>query len=194
MIYRRLFFVLICFSLLISERYIVDINESNIFWIGRKITGEHFGTIKVKEGYIDINDNKINNGNIVIDMTSIKVLDIEEEKWNKKLEGHLKNSDFFDVEIFPEASFSINGYYDLFMIESLAIKGNITIKDQVIDIVIPSIVSFDGDYAESVGVVDIDRTKFGITYGSGTFFEGLADKAINDNFTLKFKIVAKKND
>ena len=59
---------------------------------------------------------------------------------------------------------------------------------------IPSIVSFDGDYAESVGVVDIDRTKFGITYGSGTFFEGLADKAINDNFTLKFKIVAKKND
>ena len=194
MIYRRLFFVLICFSLLISERYIVDIDESNIFWIGRKITGEHFGTIKVKEGYIDINDNKINNGNIVIDMTSIKVLDIEKEKWNKKLEGHLKNSDFFDVEIFPEASFSINGSYDLFMIESLAIKGNITIKDQTIDTVIPSIISFEGDYAESVGVVDIDRTKFGITYGSGAFFEGLADKAINDNFTLKFKIVAKKND
>ena len=73
-------------------------------------------------------------------------------------------------------------------------KGNLTIKDKTIDIVIPSVVSFEDNYAESVGVIDIDRTQFGITYGSGSFFEGLADRAINDNFTLKFKIIAKKND
>ena len=194
MIYKRLFLGLIFFSLLISERYVVDIDKSSIFWIGRKMTGEHFGKIKVKEGYIDIDENRINGGNIIIDMESITVSDIEEEKWNKKLEGHLKNADFFDVNVFPEASFSIKGSYDFFMIESLEMKGSLTIKDKTIDIVIPSVVSFEGNYAESVGVIDIDRTQFGITYGSGSFFEGLADRAINDDFTLKFKIIAKKND
>ena len=194
MIYKRLFLGLIFFSLLISERYVVDIDKSSILWIGRKMTGEHFGEIKVKEGYIDIDENRINGGNIIIDMESITVSDIEEEKWNKKLEGHLKNADFFDVNLFPEASFSIKGSYDFFMIESLAMKGNLTIKDKTIDIVIPSVVSFEDNYAESVGVIDIDRTQFGITYGSGSFFEGLADRAINDDFTLKFKIIAKKND
>ena len=194
MIYKRLFLGLIFFSFLISERYAIDIEESSVFWIGRKMTGEHFGEIKVKEGYVDIADCKINGGNIIIDMQSISVLDIEEEKWNKKLEGHLKNADFFDVDIFPEASFSINGSYDFFMIESLAMKGSLTIKGQTINIVIPSIVSFEEDYAESIGVIDIDRTKFGITYSSGSFFEGIADRAIDDDFTLKFKIIAKKND
>ena len=127
-------------------------------------------------------------------MGSIKVSDIKEEKWNKKLEGHLKSSDFFSVDEFSEASFYINGSYNFFMIESLAIQGDLTIKDQTTNMTIPSIISFEGDYAESVGVIDINRTEFGITYGSGSFFDGLADKAINDDFTLKFKIVAKKND
>ena len=85
MIYKKLFFIWVCFSFLISEQYILDTEESKIFWIGRKVTGEHFGTIQVKEGYIDISDNKINGGKIIIDMGSIKVLDIKEEKWNKKL-------------------------------------------------------------------------------------------------------------
>jgi hypothetical protein len=30
----------------------------------------------------------------------------------------------------------------------------------------------------------IDRTKFDIKYGSGSFFDSLGDKAINDDFTL----------
>ena len=74
----------------------------------------------------------------------------------------------------------------------LAIQGDLTIKDQTINIIIPSIISLEDNYVESVGTIDINRTQFGITYGSGSFFDELADKAINDNFTLKFKIVAKK--
>ena len=106
MIYKRLFLGLIFFSLLISERYVVDIDKSSIFWIGRKMTGEHFGKIKVKEGYIDIDENRINGGNIIIDMESITVLDIEEEKWNKKLE--------IEKKLFPvclEIFYKVNLHY-----------------------------------------------------------------------------------
>ena len=41
-----------------------------------------------------------------------------------------------------------------------------------------------------VGEVEIDRTKFGIKYGSGSFFDDLGDRAIYDNFKIKFKIAA----
>ena len=38
--------------------------------------------------------------------------------------------------------------------------------------------------------VNIDRTLYDIKYGSGKFFEGLGDKMISDEFTIKFKIAA----
>ena len=42
----------------------------------------------------------------------------------------------------------------------------------------------------ATGVMTVNRTKYGIKYGSGSFFEGLGDKVIYDDFTLKFKLVA----
>ena len=68
--------------------------------------------------------------------------------------------------------------------------GELTIKDKSIISFIPAMVSINNNQAEAIGVVNINRTLFGITYGSGTFFEDLADRAIDDEFTLKFKIIA----
>lgn len=42
-------------------------------------------------------------------------------------------------------------------------------------------------------LVKVDRTKWGLKYGSGNFFKELAgDKIINDEFELNLKLVAKK--
>jgi hypothetical protein len=38
----------------------------------------------------------------------------------------------------------------------------------------------------------VNRTLFGIKYGSGSFFQGLGDKVIYDDFTLAFNVVAQK--
>ena len=35
----------------------------------------------------------------------------------------------------------------------------------------------------------VDRTKYDIKYGSGSFFDNLGDKAISDNFDLNVSIV-----
>jgi hypothetical protein len=40
--------------------------------------------------------------------------------------------------------------------------------------------------------VTVDRTKFGLKYGSKTFFDSIGDKAINDEFTLTFNVIAKQ--
>ena len=50
----------------------------------------------------------------------------------------------------------------------------------------------EGDKMVAIGQVDINRTEFDIRYGSGSFFDNLGDKAIKDNFTVKFKVAAIK--
>ena len=190
-ILNHILYTLLLSSILLSDRYLIDTDNSNVVWIGRKVSGQHHGTINISNGYIDINENSIIGGEIVIDMSSIKVLDMS-DKYNKKLGNHLKHSDFFDVNKFPEASFKINKSYEFLMIENILFEGDLKIRDKTTNTLIPAIVSINGSIAEAIGIVDIDRTLFGITYGSGSFFEDLADRAIDDNFTLKFKIIAKK--
>ena len=67
-------------------------------------------------GYIDIENSSIVDGEFSIDMNSIKVLDMS-EKYNKKLESHLKSSDFFNVKEFPVSTFKIEDVYKFFLID-----------------------------------------------------------------------------
>ena len=179
------------FSIFLCDIYKVDPNQSSIFWIGRKITGEHNGTIDIKDGYIAVENGSIISGEFEIDMNSIAVLDMNEE-YNKKLESHLKDPDFFDVEKFSSSSFRIKNTYDFFIIDNIVFEGDLKIKDKTIEKNIPATIAVNDSIAEAIGIIHLDRTLFGITYGSSSFFDGLADRAIDNNFTLKFKIVAVK--
>ena len=38
----------------------------------------------------------------------------------------------------------------------------------------------------------VDRTRYDIKYGSGSFFDSLGDKTIYDEFTLNINLVANK--
>ena len=68
-------------SISICDIYKIDNDKSKIYWIGRKITGEHNGTINIKDGYVDIDEGSITSGLFEIDMNSIAVLDMN-EKYN----------------------------------------------------------------------------------------------------------------
>ena len=48
------------------------------------------------------------------------------------------------------------------------------------------------NHATASGRIDIDRTLYDIRYKSKSFFPDIGDKFIYDNFTLNFKINAKK--
>ena len=183
---------LFCTSIVFSSRYFIDTKKSNVIWIGRKVSGEHHGVISIKGGYVDIEKKSIVGGEIVIDMKSIEVVDMS-DKYNRKLEKHLKNSDFFDVDLFQESTFKIKKNHELITDENILFEGDLTIKDTTIISSIPSKISLEDNIVKAIGIVDIDRTLYGITYGSGTFFEDLTDRAIDDNFTLKFKIFADRN-
>ena len=40
------------------------------------------------------------------------------------------------------------------------------------------------------GNVELDRSKYNVRYGSGSFFNDLGDNLIHDNFTVGFSLVA----
>lgn len=174
-----------------GETYKVNKNNSSIEWTGKKVTGEHFGIVKVKEGNIEVDGDQIIGGNLVIDMNTIEVKDIEDAETNGKLKGHLMSDDFFGVSNHPTATLKINKVEKVKGNE-YTIFGDLTIKGKTEAVEIPATVIVKGDKLVTVGEVDIDRTKFDIRYGSGQFFDDLGDKMIYDDFTIKFKIGARK--
>jgi len=111
-------------------------------------------------------------------MSTINSTDLEGE-YKGKLEGHLKSDDFFGVEKYPTASLIFKKVKSTGK-NSYKVTGDITIKGQT------ETISFDlsvyGNKANAS--IKIDRTKFDVRYGSTSFFDGLKDKAIYDDFDL----------
>ncbi len=159
----------------------VNVKDSNIVWKGYKVTGEHAGTIALKEGSLIFDDNTLAGGSFTIDMTSITVTDLEGDS-KGKLEGHLKSDDFFGTEKHPTATFKItnvegkNGTYK--------VTGALTIKR------ITHTNTFEMTVGENsaTAALKIDRSKYDVRYGSTSFFDGLKDKAIYDEFDLNVNL------
>ena len=57
-----------------------------------------------------------------------------------------------------------------------------------------SVSNIDGKLVVVTPQFTINRTDWGIKYGSASFFDNLADKAIDDNFGLKISLNATTNE
>ncbi|MFT2008497.1 YceI family protein [Pontibacter sp. 13R65] len=176
--------------------YKVEAGKSEVKWHAKKVTGEHMGNIKLKEGQILVDGNKPTGGNFVIDMNSITCTDIADAEYNGKLIGHLKNDDFFSVDKFPTSTFKITS---LTPVKNAAagkpnytVKGNLTIKGITNPIEFPAVITVKNGAASAKADVVVNRAKYDIRYGSTSFFDSLGDKAIDDNFTLSLNIAAKQ--
>lgn len=156
----------------------VDAGKSTINWVGKKITGEHSGTVNLKEGNLIFKGDKLAGGSFTVDMASLAATDISGE-YKAKLDGHLKSADFFGTEKFPTAALvfkkiatKVGGVY--------TVTADLTIKG------ITNPITFDlavkGDTAKTN--LKIDRTKYDIKYNSKSFFDSIGDKAIYDDFEL----------
>lgn len=183
--------LIFAYELTNAQHYSIKSDASILKWTGKKVTGEHSGTLKLKSGEFNISDNKIISGQFVIDMTSIVCLDIENEEYNKKLVGHLMSDDFFGTTKYPTANFVINKSSKLTNNEYL-VKGDLTIKGITHPIEFKINQLKTGDGLKFKGTVLVDRTKYNIQYGSGKFFESLGDNMIYDDFIVELNILAVK--
>ena len=175
-----------------TDTAFVDLQQSQIQWIGRKITGEHSGTIGLSEGWVLMQGNALLGGKFIFDMTSIKNTDIESTEWKLKLENHLKNEDFFHVDSFKQAILEIKKNHSIpkeYNLDSkYLVNANLTIRGITHEISLLYRLNKSEANFIAIGSVDIDRTLFNIKYKSGSYFIDLGDKIIYDDFTIKFKI------
>ncbi len=165
----------VAFTNTISKK--INVQDSTIEWKGKKVLGSHEGTIKLKEGHLEMEGQNLTGGMFVVDMTTIDVTDLEGES-KGKLEGHLKSDDFFGISEHPTATFTITKVQK--MADNYEVTGNMTIKGHTEEINMN--MEMGTDFASAT--FKVDRTKYGVKYGSGSFFDGLGDKAISDNFEL----------
>ena len=83
---------------------------SEVNWWGYKIAkteaSSHNGTVNLKSGNIVMKGNQVVGGTFVLDMASLNATDLTGE-YQTKLNNHLKNGDFFEVEKYPTATYTI---------------------------------------------------------------------------------------
>lgn len=169
----------------------IDASASTLKWIGKKVTGQHDGTVNLKSGQVLMDKGALTGGEFVVDMTTIKVDDLKDADSNAKLTGHLKSDDFFSVEKNPTALFKITQAAPGAVKGTHSVTGDLTIKGVTHPVTFPVTVTEKDGKTQAKGTVSVDRTKYDIKYGSGKFFKGLGDKVIHDDFTIELTLVAK---
>ncbi|EIA08452.1 YceI family protein [Flavobacterium frigoris] len=156
----------------------IDASASTINWVGKKVTGQHEGTVNIKDGALVFKGAKLVGGTFTVDMTSLTSTDLSGE-YQGKLNGHLKSEDFFGTEKFPTSTLVFKTIATKTK-DVYTVTADLTIKGKT------NPVTFDIAVKANTATTkfNIDRTKYDIKYGSGSFFDNLGDKAISDEFEL----------
>ncbi len=156
----------------------VEVKTSSIQWKAKKVVGSHEGDISLQSGELIYEDGNLVGGNFIMDMTSLICTDLSGE-YKGKLEGHLKSDDFFSVNTYSTAGLVITN------VEKVNSKKHNITADLTIKGITKSI-TFEANSEKNkfASNIQINRTQFDVKYGSGSFFDGLGDNMIDDEFEL----------
>ena len=161
----------------------INVATSNVNWKAAKVTGNHEGNVKFKSGSLTFNGDVLTGGELVVDATSIEVVDLQ-GKGKASLEKHLKSDDFFGVTNHPTATINFTKGSSRGVAGEYKVTANITIKN------ITKEIKFNASVKNGTGTaaIRLDRSDFDIRYGSGSFIDNLGDKTIYDDFELNVSV------
>ena len=113
--------------------------------------------------------------------------DLDSKAMQETLIEHLESTDFFDTKTYPESTLNITKA-EKKNDTQYKITADLTIKNQTRPI------TFDATVIEKEGkriataTITIDRSKWDIRYGSGSFFSDLGDNLIEDTITFTIEL------
>ncbi|SHF33919.1 Polyisoprenoid-binding protein YceI [Dysgonomonas macrotermitis] len=171
----------------------VDTAASIIYWKGFGPKTEHSGTLKLKEGIITVVGNNVKLGGFIIDMNTIKCTSITDAANNKKLVTHLNRGDFFNVARYPEARFTIYNSTEI-KSDSLThrLNGALELIGMEKGVTFDAKITKNGDtYKAITAPFNIDRTLWGIKYGSNTVYDAMQNSIVEDNIQIQVVITAR---
>ena len=175
-------------------RHEIDIAKSVVGWTGRNTFSTHTGTIRLKDGWIEVSAGPAATGEITLDMESLADTDIADPILNRMLIAHLKSDDFFDTARHPIAKFhlrhvTVNPHARPGSVNA-DIDGTLTLKGVTEEIGFPALIEvLTGGALSGEAHFDIDRTRWNVLYGSGKFYERLGKHLVHDHISLGLRIV-----
>ena len=181
-------FMSLSLHIMAGENYKIG-DKSKVTWLGKKVTGQHTGGIVLKSGELSLEKGMLTGGTFIMDMTSITCTDMEGE-YADNLLGHLRSDEFFGVTKYQTSKLVITKVATS-TTGIITVSANLTIKGITKKVEFPVVVDERNGSVTVIGVITVNRTLYGIKYGSGSFFDDLGDKMVEDNFTLTFNLTAK---
>jgi polyisoprenoid-binding protein YceI len=140
--------------------------SSALTWVGAKVTGDHKGGFKTLRGSAKVEGDKISSGMIEIDLTSLYAD-------HPKLEKHLRSPDFFDVQTYPKATFTLTE------VAADSVKGTLDLHGVKKEISFPATVTVTDAAATIAAEFTLLRKDFGMSY------PGKPDDLIRDEVLVK---------
>lgn len=107
----------------------------------------HIGTVEVSSGSAEVVSGELAAGEIVLDLTTL-------QKGNKRLDDHLKNDDFFNVTVFPNATFQLKSH------DNGTVTGALTVIGITKEISFPLTISMDENAFSISGEFELDLLPF----------------------------------
>jgi polyisoprenoid-binding protein YceI len=151
----------------------LDAAQSKLEFVGAKVTGDHRGTFKDYSGSLVLNaDGSVSKLDVEVQLGSLAVEPA-------RLQGHLKSPDFFDVDKFPTARFSLNKFTEQASADAThVVAGELELHGVRKQIEFPARVSFQDGTVAASALFTINRKDFGIVY------PGKPDDLIKDDVLL----------
>lgn len=177
-----------------NGHYSIDAAESTFEWLGRNLLNKHWGTAPIVSGHIDLTDGIITAGEFEIDLTRMECTDLRGSPLHDVLIAHLQSDDFFDTERHPTATVVVTrsehvpgttaGGQNVKLHADLTLRG----ETHPIEFTASAGLTSAGKLAAQAAFA-IDRTRWGVIYGSGRLFSRLAGHLVNDLIEVQVRIV-----
>lgn len=162
----------------------VDPTQSKVMWAGTMLgIYTHEGTVDFTQAELNMADGNITGGSFTIDLNTMVATDEnynpEQGSTPEKLVGHLKSADFFDVENYPTATFSIAS------VEGNTLRGMMTIRGITHEETVENIsMNKENGMVKISGDMTIDRKKYDVSWDSP-----VKERVLSNDIELKINLI-----
>ncbi len=171
-----------------------DLAESRVLWVGRNLVNKHWGHVAIASGEVEFRDGLPRRGSATLDMRRITCSDLAGDALHDVLIHHLESDDFFDVARFPEARFSFDRAEQCKRApgcRNLRLHGQLTLRGVTKPLLIEAAAGVTPEGKAALqSTFTVNRTDWGVLYGSGSFFRRLGGHLVNDDIELQLRILA----
>jgi len=171
----------------------VDTEESWLRFVGRNANGFHDGAMNLKRGSVRVTGDET-TGDVAVDLTTLRNFDLEGDSSQPYFITHLLSDDFLFAERHPEVAYAITGVSELSEAAATTathrIDGQLTMRGIKAPLSLDTNVSAikNGRLAAEAHF-DLDRTRWGMVYGSARFFAHLGMHTVFDQVSVTLRLV-----